>query len=535
MKSANLKGTSTCKYAGQGSGFGLERPHGAPKFTYSPTMKAELRAEENCPTGIEGLDRILCGGLPRNRLYLVQGDPGVGKTTLALQFLLEGVRENEKALYIALSETKDEIVAVALSHRWNLEALDVFELSALEQQLAQTKQNTLFHPSEVELSKTAKTLLDEIERVQPARLVIDSLSELRLLSENPLRYRRQMLALKQFLAPRKCTTLLLDDRAGLDDSELQVQSIAHGVITLEKRLMDYGAPRRTITVDKLRGVRFHEGSHDYVIRSGGIHVFPRLIAASHSKDFVQETISSGLKELDALLGGGLDRGTSTLIMGPAGTGKSSIALQNAIAAAERREKSLFFLFDENIKTITKRTAALGMPLAEHMKSGCIRLQQLNPAEISPGEFACRIVDAVEGQMVSLIVIDSLGGYLQAMPNEKLLNLQLHELLTYLRQQGVVTIITLAQHGLVGTMQSPVDVTYIADTVLLLRYFEAAGRVKKAVSAIKKRSGSHEETIREFDIDATGLRVGKPLTDFQGVLTGVPTFYGDKEQMLKVRK
>ncbi len=495
-------------------------------------MKSEPTLGRPCATGIAGLDAILGGGLPPNRLYLAQGDPGVGKTTVALQFLLQGVRAGEKALYIALSETREEIQAVADSHGWNLNDLEIFELSALEQQLWQTKQSTLFHPSELELSKTTKMLLDEIERVKPARLVVDSLSELRLLSENPLRYRRQILGLKQFFAPLSCTAVLLDDRSGLEVADLQVQSIAHGVITLEKRITDYGAPRRTLTVDKLRGVAFQEGSHDYLIQTGGVVVFPRLVAAAHHVDFVDESISSGLPELDALLGGGLDRGTSTLIMGPAGTGKTSIAFQHAIAAADRGEKSIFFLFDESINTITKRTTALGMQLQQHVESGRIALQQLDPAAISPGEFGARIRNAVLQEKVSIIVLDSLGGYLQAMPNEKLLNLQLHELLTFLRQQGVVTIITLAQHGLIGAMESPVDVTYIADTVLLLRFFESAGRVKKAVSVIKKRSGAHEDTIREFRIDATGLRVGAPLTDFHGVLTGVPTFRGHQQEMLQ---
>jgi circadian clock protein KaiC len=498
-------------------------------------MKTEVGSEEKCVTGIAGLDEITGGGLPRNRLYLLRGNPGVGKTTVALQFLLEGVRRKQKALYIALSETRDEIIAVARSHRWSLEGLEILELSALEQHLAHSKQSTLFHPSEMELNQTTKTLLNEIDRVKPARLALDSLSELRLLAESPLRYRRQILSLKQFFAPRQCTTLLLDDAMSEDMADQQVESIAHGVITLDKRITDYGAPRRTLTVDKLRGVAFQEGCHDYIIKTGGVRVFPRLIASVHQKDFPEESISSGLKELDSLLGGGLDRGTSTLILGPAGTGKSSIAFQHAIAAARRGEKSLLFLFDENIKTITKRSAALGMPLTEHTQSGCIRLRQLDPAEISPGEFAAEIMSAVLNDDVRLVAIDSLGGYLQAMPNEKLLNLQLHELLTFLRQQGVVTIITLAQHGLLGATQSPVDVTYIADTVVLLRYFEAGGRVKKAVSVIKKRSGAHEDTIREFRIDDTGLRVGEPLTEFQGVLTGAPTYQGSQKQMLKERK
>jgi circadian clock protein KaiC len=495
-------------------------------------MKAGKTAPAFCSTGIEGLDDILGGGLPRNRLYLVQGDPGVGKTTLALQFLLEGARAGERSLYIALSETEEEIAAVAESHHWSLAPLAIFELSALEKHMAESAQNTLFHPSEVELNTTTKTLLDEIDRVKPARMVLDSLSELRLLSENPLRYRRQILAMKQFFSGRHCTVLLLDDRAGVATSDFQVQSIAHGVLTLEKRPTDYGTPRRTLTVDKLRGLRFQEGSHDYIIETGGVRIFPRLIAGEHHTDFPDESISSGIKELDALLGGGLDRGTSTLIMGPAGTGKSSIAFQHVIAAAERGERSLVFLFDENLKTITKRTAALGMPLQKHTKSGCIRLRQLDPAEISPGEFAFQIMRAVLKEKVNIIVIDSLGGYLQAMPNERLLSLQLHELLTFLRQQGVVVIITLAQHGLVGQMQAPIDVTYIADTVILLRYFEAAGRVKKAVSVIKKRSGHHEDAIREFKIDQTGIRVGEPLTEFQGVLQGLPTYVGTTDRILK---
>jgi circadian clock protein KaiC len=491
----------------------------------------KTNASTKCATGIEGLDEVLRGGLPRNRLYLVQGDPGVGKTTLALQFLLEGARTGGRSLYITLSETKEELLEVAQSHNWSLDPLAVFELSAMDQQLAQTVQDTLFHPADMELNKTTKTLLDEIERVQPDRIVLDSLSELRLLAENPLRYRRQMLGFKQFFAGRKCAVLLLDDRVGVVHSDLQVQSIVHGVLTLDKRALAYGAPRRTLTIDKLRGVKFQEGSHNYIIETGGIRVFPRLIAAEHRAPFADEPISFGVRELDLLLGGGLDRGTSTLVMGPAGTGKSSVAFQHAISAAHRGEKSLIFLFDENLNTVTKRTAALGMGLNEHTKTGSIRLKQLDPAEISPGEFACEIKNAVLNDKIRIIVIDSLGGYLQAMPNEQSLALQLHELLTFLRQQGVVTIITLAQHGLVGVMQAPVDITYIADTVVLLRYFEAAGRVKKSIAVIKKRSGGHEDTIREFTIGAAGIRVGTPLTQFRGVLTGHPTFQGEGDEML----
>ena len=493
-----------------------------------------VKTPQRVRTGIAGLDEILHGGLPAHRLYLLQGDPGVGKTTLALQFLLEGVRLGEPALYITLSETREELVEVANSHGWSLEGLSIFELSAMEQQLAQSAQNTLFHPADVELNSTTQMLLAEIERVKPNRIAFDSLSELRLLADNPLRYRRQMLSMKQFFVGRKCTTLYLDDRTGPHASELQVQSISHGVITLEKRAVSYGNPRRSLTIDKVRGVKFIEGSHDYAIETGGIVVFPRLVASGQKQDFTEEPVSSGIKGLDALLGGGLDRGTSALLMGPAGTGKSSISFQHVITAAMRGEKSLVFLFDEDLKTITRRTSALGLPLVEHTKSGCVDLRQLDPAEVSPGEFATTITSAVLQRDVRIVVIDSLSGYMQAMPDENTLMLQLHELLTFLRQHGVVTIMTLAQHGVVGTVQAPIDATYIADTVIMIRFFEAAGHVRKAVSVVKKRSGVHEDTIREFRIDQSGIQVGPPLTEFHGILSGVPTFHGDSASMLKNR-
>jgi circadian clock protein KaiC len=494
-------------------------------------MENKAIDSELCPTGIAGLDHILRGGLPKNRVYLVEGDPGVGKTTFALQFLLEGARRGERALYITLSETRDEIQAVAKSHGWSLEALTIFELSAMEQQLAQSAQNTMFHPADIELNRTTKALLDEVDRVKPVRVALDSLSELRLLAESPLRYRRQMLAFKQFFAGKQSTVVFLDDRASSGSSDVQVQSIAHGVLALEKRDAIYGKQRRSVKVEKLRGVAFQEGYHDYLIRTGGIEVFPRLVPAEHHKDFPDESVSSGIKELDALVGGGLDRGTSTLIIGPAGTGKSSIAFQYAIAAAQRNEKSIAYLFDENIRTVTRRSAALGLPLHEHTRSGCITLKQVNPAEVAPGEFTADIQRAVMEENVRVIMIDSLGGYLQAMPDEKFLNLQLYELLTFLRQQGALCIMTLAQHGLLSATESPIDVTYIADTVVLLRYFETGGRVKKAVSVIKKRSGSHEDTIREFRIGQGGILVGEPITAFHGVLSGNPTFRGQPDQTL----
>lgn len=482
------------------------------------------------PTGIPGLDAILRGGLPADRLYLIKGNPGAGKTTLALQYLLEGVRRGEKSMYITLSETKEEIEAVAASHRWNLDKIAILELSALEHQLALEAQNTVFVPSEVELNKTTELLLDRIKSEKPLRLVIDSLSELRLLSDSPLRYRRQMLALKQFFAGRHITVLLLDDHAG-DSGDLHVQSIAHGVLSLEQLESDYGADRRRIKINKLRGLNFSGGFHDAVIVQGGVQVFPRLVAADHHRRFPSETAKSGLPNLDALVGGGLDRGTSCLVIGPAGTGKSSIALQYACAAAARGEKVRLYLFEEVPRTMALRAKSLGMPLAKLMASGKIQTVSIDPAQLPPGQFVDMVKEAVEDD-TRIVIVDSLNGYLQAMPHVKFLEIQLHELLSFLAHHGVVTIMTVAQHGLVGQMNSPVDLTYLADTVVLLRYFEESGRIRKAVSVIKKRIGEHEDTIREFKLQKSGLRVGEPLRDFHGILTGVPTFSGQAGEMLK---
>jgi circadian clock protein KaiC len=483
------------------------------------------------PTGIDGLDDILCGGLPAHRLYLVQGDPGVGKTTLALQYLLKGIELGEKGLYITLSETKEELLEVAHSHGWSLDQLAIFELSAIEKQLLEQAQNTLFHPSEVELNHTTKLLLEEVEKVKPARVVFDSLSEMRLLAETPLRYRRQMLSLKQFFAGRKSTVLLLDDRSS-GEGDLQVQSIAHGVIAMEKNPLDYGVERRRLQVVKVRGVKFRGGYHDFTIEQGGLKVFPRLVAAEHHKAFKRESVSSGISQLDQLLGGGLDRGTSNLFIGPAGTGKSTLTMQFATVLAREGEKVVIFSFDENLGTLVARAQAVGMDVETHIKSKKICIHQIDPAELSPGEFAYRIRTAVQKDNARMIVIDSLNGYMNAMPDERFLSIQLHELLTFLSQQGVMTIMTVAQHGLMGSMTSPVDLTYLADTVVVLRYFEATGSVKKAISAIKKRSGHHEDTIREYQITSKGIHVGEPLRDFQGVLTGVPHLFGKTDQLLK---
>ena len=475
--------------------------------------------------GVEGLDNVVGGGLPRNRLYLIQGDPGVGKTTMAMQFLLEGARTGETGLYITLSETRDEIENVAHSHGWDLDKIHLYELSTIEDKIRGDSESTFFHPSEVELNRTSDALIEEVERVNPSRVVFDSLSELRMLADSPLRYRRQILQLKQFFAGRKCTVLLLDDRTS-GTGDLQVESIAHGVICLDRESPAYGISRRQLSVLKIRGSEFREGNHDLILRRGGMKVFPRLVAGEHHREFQRESFASGIAELDSLLGGGLDRGTSTMMMGPPGTGKSTLAIKFALTAAEPGEKALLFIFDETVGTLMDRAAKLGMSLESHVQKGLITVEQIDPAEISPGELANEIRRAVSKDDTRLIVIDSINGYLNAMPAESYLTLQLHELLAYLNQQGVITIMVLAQQGLVGAMQSSVDLTYLADTVMLLRYYEARGEVKQAVSVIKKRSGNHERTIREMRVSRNGIWVGEPLRELQGVLTGTPTFLNE---------
>ncbi len=483
--------------------------------------KARVPSTERSQTGIVGLDDILHGGFIQHRLYLIEGDPGSGKTTLSLQYLIEGSKHGEKCLYITLSETKEELLASATSHGWSLDGIEIMQLIADERDLDIAQQVTMYHPSEVELTETTRKVLQVVENINPARVVFDSLSELRLLAQSSLRYRRQILALKQFFIGRKCTVLLLDDRTS-DDSDLQLQSIAHGVVNLEQLSPVYGASRRRLRVVKFRGTEYRGGFHDFSIARGGLEVFPRLIASEHHEPFQRGGIKSGVTALDALLGGGPERGTSTLLMGPAGSGKSTIAVQYAIAAAARGDHAVIFAFDESLATLEARTEALGTKLLEGSKSGEVRIHQVDPAELSPGEFAFRIRQAVENDHARVIVIDSLNGYMHAMPDERFLTAQLHEVLSYLGRRGVTTLMVVAQHGMLGTtMQSPVDTSYLADSVVLFRYFEYAGRVKKAISVLKKRSGAHEESIRELRFDGNGIHLSDPLTQFRGILTGVP--------------
>jgi circadian clock protein KaiC len=475
--------------------------------------------------GVEGLDEILRGGLTPNRLYLLEGVPGSGKTTLALQFLLEGVKRGEPVLYVTLSETGEELREVTASHGWSLEGITVRELVPSEDSLRPDEQYTMFHPSEVELSETTKTILTDVEQIKPARVVFDSLSELRLLAGNPLRYRRQILALKQFFAGRNCTVLLLDDLTSTD-RDLQVQSIAHGVVRLEQVNPEYGSERRRLIVVKYRGVHFRGGYHDYIIRRGGLDVFPRLVASEHRPPPVMEKLASGIAELDTLTGGGIERGTSTLIVGAPGSGKSSLASRYVLSAAEQGQNAALFIFDESLHTLLSRSAGLGMDLKKYIDAGRVTVQQVDPAELSPGEFAHCLQRAVEQQNASVVVIDSLNGYLNAMPEERFLTIQLHELLTFLGQAGVATLLIGAHQGLIGgPMIAPVDASYLADAVILLRYFEMNGEVRQAISVVKKRGGAHERTIREFNMQEGRISVGEPLRDFRGVLTGVPIFQG----------
>jgi circadian clock protein KaiC len=471
-------------------------------------------------TGVEGLDDILHGGLPAGQMYLLEGDPGTGKTTLAMQFVAEGVRRGEKALYVTLSEPRSELESSALSHGWKLEELPIAEFVPAEATLKPEEQYTMFHPSEVELSDTIQRLTKLIDDVRPNRVVIDSLSELRLLAFDTMRYRRQLLALKQFFVGRDSTVLLLDDRTA-NGSDMQLQSIAHGVLRLEKVQRSYGGTRRTIEIVKLRGTPYREGFHDYTIKTGGMEIYPRLVAAEHTSGFDEQRIESGVTELDKMFGGGVSRGSSTLIVGPTGSGKSTLAIQYASAAIKRGDKASVYVFDEVRRTALDRAESLGMPILAQIESGKLCVIQIDPAELSPGELTASIRKDVEEKDVRVVVIDSLNGFQNAMPGEKDLNLHLHELLSFLNQRGVATFLILTQHGLVGTMQTSVDVSYLADTVVLLRYFETQGMIRQAISVVKQRVGAHERTLREFSLSKDGIKVGEPLINFRGILTGVP--------------
>ena len=495
----------------------------------------EPRSAERCQTGVEGLDEILCGGLPRNCVYLIQGDPGSGKTTVALQFLLEGARRGESTFYVTLSETREELLNVARSHGWSLEGIPLMELSAIEDLLRPEKQTTVFRPSEMELNQVSKLLIDEAAKTKPARVVFDSLSEFRLLAETPLRYRRQLLNLKQHFAEYGSTVLLLDDkmnRSGIENDP-HVLSLSHGVMEMEQLSPDYGSSRRRLRVSKLRGVKFREGYHDYAIETGGLRVFPRLVAAEHHDKFDREVISSGLPELDSLLGGGLDRGTTALFLGTAGTGKSTLALQYATEMAKSGKPGIIFAFDETRDIMLTRAKGLGLDLERYVESGDVMIQQVDPAELSPGEFVTRIRRNVD-KGCRLIVIDSINGYLNAMPGERYLTNQLHELTSYLNQKGALTILVLAQHGLVSAAaESPADLSYLSDAVIYLRYFEAAGEIRQSIAVLKKRTGRHEKTIREFRLEpGQGVRVGEPLVDFHGVLSGTPVYHGGAAGMMR---
>ena len=476
-------------------------------------------------TGVEGLNDILCGGLPAGQMYLLEGNPGTGKTTLAMQFIRTAILAGEKGLYVTLSESKRELESSARSHGWSAQDLSIAEFVPDEASLNPEQQYTVFHPSEVELASTIQKLTQLIDRDKPARVVIDSLSELRLLAADTIRYRRQLLALKQFFAGRDTTVLLLDDRSA-EGSDMQLQSIAHGVIRLDKVPRSYGVTRRQIEVLKLRGSAFREGAHDYTIETGGLRIYPRLVAGEHDATFGAERIKSGIAELDQMFGGGVLRGSSLLIVGPTGAGKSTMAMQYAYAASRRGDRAVFYSFDEVLKTAQERAEAFGLRVLEEIGKGALAMSQIDPAELSPGEFVSQIRDEVEKRDARVVVIDSLNGFLSAMPGERDLILQLHELIAFLNQKGVVTFIILTQHGLVENMRTEVDVSYLADTVVLLRYFEASGEIRQAVSVLKQRVGYHERALREFFLLDGGIKVGEPLKDFRGILTGVPVFLGD---------
>ncbi|MDO9713628.1 ATPase domain-containing protein [Paracraurococcus lichenis] len=479
-------------------------------------------------TGIPEFDVTLRGGLPRHRLHLVEGMPGAGKTTFALRFLLEGATNGERCLYVTLSETAEELAASAASHGWSLEGIDVFELVPAEAEIE--NQQTVLYPAEAEFGQTMQMITGHIEATRPERVVIDSLAELRLLAQDSLPYRRQLLALKRFLQGRRITTMVLDDLTG-GRGEADLHSLVHGVISLEQIERNYGASRRRLRIAKMRGSDYQSGWHDFALTTGEVLVFPSLIAEEHKEQPNHDAISSGVAGLDKVLGGGLDRGTTTMLVGPSGAGKSSIALHYAMAAVGRGEHAAYFSFDETFETLSRRAAALGLPVVEAVEAGELDWRRANPSRLSPGEFVWQVRREVEDRQAAVVVIDSLNSYLGTMPEEQSLVLQMHELLTYLNNKGVVTILILAQQGVVGDVQNPVDLSFLSDAVVLLRFFEAAGEVRKAISVVKKRTGVHELSIREYRLFPRGMEVGPPLMDLRGVLTGVPTHVGPQEQLL----
>ena len=494
-----------------------------------------MDADAKASTGVEGLDDILAGGLRRGRVYLIEGTPGTGKTTIATQFLLAGAKAGESGLYITLSETEEELRESAASHGWTFEdPVSVYELVPPESLLDEDQQQSLLYSSDLELGETTKRIFEAIERIKPRRIVVDSLSEIRLLAQSSLRYRRQVLALKHYFARNGGTVIMLDDLTS-ESHDKTVHSVAHGVIRLEEVAPGFGAERRRMRVIKYRGQSFRGGYHDMVIRSGGVNIFPRLVSAEHKREFSRDPLPSSSLELNKLLGGGIERGSSTLVLGPAGTGKSLLTMSFAVQAIQRGETAAMFIFDEELGLLFQRAKGLGIDLSALKESGKLLIEQVDAAELAPGEFAQRVRNSVEEGQARTVVIDSLNGYQAAMPEEKQLILNMHELLQFLNRQGATTFLTVAQHGLVGDMRAPVDVTYLADTVILLRYFEAMGRVRRAISVIKKRTSAHEDTIREYQISSAGITLGPPLTSFQGVLRGVPEMIGVEESLMEFER
>jgi circadian clock protein KaiC len=483
-------------------------------------------------TGVVGLDEILGGGLPAGHLYMVEGESGAGKTTLGLHFLIDGRRRGERTLWITLSETERELTEAAASHGWSLDGIDVCNPSSLARTLSSDEAYSFFSPADVELDEIWTTIMEAANRIKPSRVVFDPFSDVRHLSRETLRYRRQVLGLREFFAERGATVLLMQEMTRGTSGDLQAEALVHGYLTLHQDAPLYGGQRRRLRVHKMRGMAFRDGYHDFAIHTGGVEVYPRLTAAEHLGEYAEETISSGLPALDTLLGGGIPRGSSLLILGAAGVGKSTLAAQYAHASVGRNERVALFIFDETTRTFSTRGEGLGIPVRAHIAEGRLAVRQIDSAEFSPGQFTRLVMREVEDEGAQVVIIDSLSGYLNAMPEEHALSAHLHELLTYLSNRNVVTILTLAQHGLVGNqVASPVDISYLADTVLLLRYFEASGAIRRAISVLKKRSGDHERYLRDMRIGSEGITIGEPLSQFRGVLSGQPEFTGTAGQLV----